>query len=324
MRAQEQLERIMKLKNRWAFNYGAWYDRIIKLQNRWVFNYNPWHDELGRFTFAGHGTFVLPSTSIAFNPNTCLRKVGNKDVRLDYSKLAAEAPYRPDKSAVAISNKYQNGMSKDINIGLREVRNAMSAKERMDAFNTKIFDTSGIARVPGESGNYLYTSTAVRNLSRTIAFHNTEDMKIYRGISGDHFARAQKGAKYVINDFCSSSTSATMATDFAARRQKQDGFGSNEVATVYTINVPRNTGMAIPTYTQISGGTKRSGITDESEVLLPPSTVVRVDKVGNAKTVKLADGSTQRVREVTLTVEHQSTAAEELASGDYSRYEKDE
>ncbi len=320
MKALNDFERIQRLKNRWAFNYAAYYERIKNLENKWVLNYNPWHDELGRFTFAGTGTtFVLPSTAISFNPSQCLQRVGKNDVRFDYSKFPA---YRPDKAAVAITNKYQNGLSSEINRALREIRQCSKFSDALKILDSKFVDLqykTSLARVPGESGNYLYTSAAIRNLSRTINFSNTEEMTLYRGISGDHFNRATKGSTYVLNDFTSSSTSATVATDFAGRRASQDG---TKVATVYRINAPAGTPMAIPDYTKISAGMRADN--NESEVLLAPSTVVRVDKVGNLKNVKMADGNTQRVREVTLTILPREKAADELAAGDYSRYEKDE
>lgn len=318
MEAQDQLERITRLKNRWAFNYGAWYERIQKLQNRWVVNYNPWHDELGRFTFAGHGRAVWPKNliSVDFSDNFKTYSHGKKDLRMDYAKLP---PYRPDQAAVSVSNAYQAGLSKAINQGLREMRQAQSRQELFNALNCLVKSPHGLARVPGETGNNYYTSTLVRNMSRTTAFKNKDEITLYQGVSGDKYnKRATKGSVLQLNNFASTSTSATVATSYAARRGGQDG---TAVQTVYSIKCPPGTAMAIPTKTKISGGLgKNTGMSDESEVVLPPSTTLRINKVGNIKTVT-DGGKNYKVREIQLEVVPYSRAADELAQGDYSRYE---
>ena len=320
MEARDQLERITRLKNRWAFNYGAWYERILKLQNLWVFNYNPWHDELGRFTFAGHGRAVWPKNliSVNFAENFKTNSHGKKDLRMDYAKLP---PYRPDVAAVSVSNAYQAGLSKAINQGLREMRNATTRQELFNALNCLVKCPSGLARVPGETGNNYYTSTLVRNMSRTTAFKNEDEITLYQGVSGDKYnKRATKGAILQLNNFASTSTSATVATSYAARRGSQKG---SAVQTVYSIKCPPGTAMAIPTKTKISGGLGRdAGMSDESEVVLPPSTTLRINKVGNIKTVT-DGGKSYKVREIQLEVVPYESAASELAQGDYSRYDKE-
>lgn len=295
-------------------------DRIRRLQNMWLlFNYNPWHDELGRFTYAGHGTFVAPSNLISFSPSKVLTKRGDKDMAFNYSKMPN---YRPDKAAATASMAYQNGMSAEINRAVADIRNARSSKEMFERFNDIVKMPSGVARVPGDSGNYVFTSTAIRNTSRTMAFTPDEDMTIYRGIAGDHYSkRALKGTMYQSNDFFSSSVSATVGTDFGIRRATQNG---KDVTTVYSVKVPKGTAMGIPTYTkQKSGipGAQNYGVSDEGEVILPPSTVFRINKVGNLKTVKGSDGQPHKVREIQLEVVPQEKASDELARGDYSRYE---
>ena len=318
MKALNDFERIQKLRNRWAFNYAAYYERIKNLENKWVFNYNPWHDELGRFTFAGHGRAVWPKNliSVNFGENFKSQSHGKKDLRIDYSKLP---PYRPDVAAVSVSNAYQGGLSKAINQGLREMRQAQTRQQLFNALDTLVKCPSGLARVPGESGNYYYTSTLVRNMSRTTAFKNEDEITLYQGVSGDKYnKRATKGSILQLNNFASTSTSATVATSYATKRGTQDG---TSVQTVYSIKCPPGTAMAIPTYTKMSGGLgKNSGMSDESEVVLSPSTTFRINKVGNIKTVT-DGGQKYKVREIQLEVVPYSRAADELAQGDYSRYE---
>lgn len=295
------------------------FERIQKLQNLWVPNFNPWHDPAnGQFTFAGHGFAVWPSTLISFNSKSVLYNAGKKDKRINYSKLPA---YRPDKAAVSVSNAYQSGLSRAINEGLREVRNAKSAAERMKAFNCLVKAPDKLARVPGESGNYYYESTLVRNMSRTTAFKNEDEMTLYQGVSGDAYnKRVKVGSKLQLNNFASTSTSATVATDYAIKRGIQSG--QSNVQTVYTIKCPPGTAMSIPTYTKMSGGiSANTGMSDEAEIVLAPSTSFTITKVGNTKTVKGADGKSYKVREVQLTVIPYEKAADELAQGDYSRYE---
>lgn len=318
MKALNDFERIQRLKNRWAFNYTTYYERIKNLENKWVLNYNPWHDELGRFTFAGHGRAVWPKNliSVNFAENFKTQSHGKKDLRIDYKTLP---PYRPDAAAVSVSNAYQAGLSKAINQGLREMRQATTRTELFNALNTLVKSPSGLARVPGESGNYYYTSTLVRNMSRTTAFKNEDEITLYQGVSGDKYnRRATKGSILQLNNFASTSTSATVATSYAALRGTQDG---KAVQTVYSIKCPPGTAMAIPTKTKISGGLdKDSGMSDESEVVLPPSTTFRINKVGNIKTVT-DGGRSYKVRNIQLEVVPYSSAADELAQGDYSRYE---
>lgn len=292
------------------------FGRIQKLENIWVPNYNPWHDELGRFTFAGHGRAVWPKNLISVNFRQVLKSYGQKDRRFDYTKFP---DYRPDKPAVSVSNAYQSGLSRAINEGLREIRHARSQKELLNALDCLIKAPSKIARVPGETGNYYYESTLVRNMSRTTAFKNEDQVTLFQGVSGDKYnKRVMKGSILQLNNFQSTSTSASVATSYAVKRGEQKG---SEVSTVYSIKCPPGTAMAVPTYTKISGGlSKNSGMSDESEVVLPPSTTFRVDSVGNIKTVT-SGGKSFKVREIKLTVVPYSRAADELAQGDYSRYE---
>lgn len=294
------------------------FERIQNLQNLWIPNYNPWHDPYnGQFTFAGQGFAVWPSSLIGFS-TSALYKAGKKDVRIDYSKLPA---YRPDKAAVSVSNAYQSGMSRVMNDMIREVRNAQSASDARKAFDTLVKAPNKLARVPGESGNYYYTSTLIRNMSRTTAFKNDEEITLYQGISGDQYnKRAMKGTKLQLNNFMSSSTSAVVGTDYAIRRGTQ---AKSSVQTVYAIKCPPGTAMAIPTYTKMSGGlNSNTGMSDESEVVLPPSTFFQITKVGNMKTVKDANGNAHKVRVIELTVIPREKSAEQLSQGDYSRYEE--
>lgn len=278
--------------------------RIANLAGLWkVENYNPWHDELGRFTFSGMGLFVAPSNLVPFNVAKALRKSPGGNM-IDYSKVTG---YNPDKAAATAVKYYTDGVSADINRNLRAARNATDANKMLVNLNKPI-------PVPHESGNYIYTSTAIRNVSRTIAFQTDKDMEVYRGVAGDTYAKMKKGQVVDVSDFFSSSVSDGVAEYYAARRASQTG---SSVSTIIRVQVPAGTAIGLPTATKNAAGLS-SVQSDEGEVIFSPSSRQQIVNVGPIQT-KTIGGKTVQVREVVVKILPRKSAAEQLEEGTYGK-----
>lgn len=293
-------------------------ERIEKLSMKWL-NYNPWHDELGRFTFAWKGSWVAPTNGVTFDATKSLTKAGEGNVVINQKDFPYNS-YRPDKGQSAASQAVMNeNLDAKINKVLQKVSQAKTAEEAANAFN------AAIQLASMGSGNYVYTTGALRNWSRTFMFQPTKgDLEAHATVAGDPFSKSsQVGTKINMTQPLSALTSKKDNSVVARNTAAQNG----GVSTILKVSVPEGTAIAIPkvdTWSATASAALGKSTDVTSSIALPAGQTYQVTNVGKIRKSTDAQGNTIRVRTVNIKLVPREKAIDQIDDGTYERGGKDD